>query len=550
MFFFSLGHHHPGRGAAAAGARDQPRRRRRARRDRPRGAPLTLSPCVTGPCHEPIRRPRPRPPACSTTAASSPCCATSGYPHREPGERAGRRPARLPRGRARARSSPARLREPHPRQPGRPPRPFLIAERHESPTCRPCWSTATATPCSACRSSGAPGWSPGGWWSRASAGNVRGTADNKGQHLVNLAGPRTGDGGAAAAVSASTSSSWSRWARRSARRAAGGCARRAQALAADLLIRLGRAAPERRAPDAVPRLPRRLQCRAGRRPARGRATIPATGRGCCATPASCSPTPSRRWSIADGRILVEGLRPPPIPAGVRAALAGLEVGGGPTDPAIDPSWGEPGLSAAEKLFAWNTLDVLAFKTGNPESPLNAVPPRAVATLQMRFVVGTDWENAPAILRAHLDRHGFGSVEVRAARQEVFQATRLDVEDPWVDWALDSIRRSTARTGAAAQSRRLAAHRRLRPPPRPADPVGAAFLPGLLAARPGRASARPGVREGLVLMAGLFWDLARPARRLSRAGGRVSEPVVAIRDSPSPCRRAPTGRTPSRASAST
>ncbi|WP_298953117.1 M20 family metallopeptidase [uncultured Methylobacterium sp.] len=220
----------------------------------------------------------------------------------------------------------------------------------------------------------------------------------------------------------------------------------------------------------------------------------------------------------DGRILVEGLRPPPIPAGVRAALAGLEVGGGPTDPAIDPSWGEPGLTAAEKLFAWNTLDVLAFKTGNPEGPLNAVPPRAVATLQMRFVVGTDWENAPAILRAHLDRHGFGSVQVRAARQEVFQATRLDVEDPWVDWALDSIRRSTGK-----------------------DPV---LLPNLGGSLPNDAFAHllglptlwvphsypacsqhapdehllaPVVREGLVLMAGLFWDLGEtgPALLASR-----------------------------------
>ncbi|MEH3145807.1 MAG: M20 family metallopeptidase [Methylobacterium frigidaeris] len=210
---------------------------------------------------------------------------------------------------------------------------------------------------------------------------------------------------------------------------------------------------------------------------------------------------------ADGRILVEGLRPPPIPAGVRAALEGLDVGGGPTDPAIDPSWGEPGLTAVEKLFAWNTLDVLAFKTGNPEGPLNAVPPHAKATLQMRFVVGTDWENALTILRDHLDRRGFGSVAVRAARQEVFQATRLDVEDPWVDWALDSIRRSTGK-----------------------DPV---LLPNLGGSLPNDAFAHilglptlwvphsypacsqhapdehllaPVVREGLVLMAGLFWDL--------------------------------------------
>ena len=45
-------------------------------------------------------------------------------------------------------------------------------------------------------------------------------------------------------------------------------------------------------------------------------------------------------SLVDGqgRILVAGLRPPPIPASVRAALAGIELGGGAGDPAIDADW--------------------------------------------------------------------------------------------------------------------------------------------------------------------------------------------------------------------
>jgi uncharacterized protein len=49
-----------------------------------------------------------------------------------------------------------------------------------------------------------------------------------------------------------------------------------------------------------------------------------------------------------GRILVSGLRPPPIPANVRVALATLEFGGGPGDPVVDADWGEPGLSPAER----------------------------------------------------------------------------------------------------------------------------------------------------------------------------------------------------------
>ncbi|MFY8084801.1 MAG: M20/M25/M40 family metallo-hydrolase, partial [Rubrivivax sp.] len=72
-------------------------------------------------------------------------------------------------------------------------------------------------------------------------------------------------------------------------------------------------------------------------------------------------------SLVDGRgrILVQALRPPPIPANVRAALQGLVFGGDPGDPLVDPDWGEPGLTPAERVIAWNTLEVLAYRTGNP-----------------------------------------------------------------------------------------------------------------------------------------------------------------------------------------
>jgi len=106
---------------------------------------------------------------------------------------------------------------------------------------------------------------------------------------------------------------------------------------------------------------------------------------------------------ARGRILVDGLRPPPIPANVRAALAGLAVGGDAGDPEVDADWGEPGLTPAERLFAWNTLDVLAYRTGNPDFPVNAIPPSAKANLHMRFVVGTDVSRLREAVTAQLMR---------------------------------------------------------------------------------------------------------------------------------------------------
>ena len=79
-----------------------------------------------------------------------------------------------------------------------------------------------------------------------------------------------------------------------------------------------------------------------------------------------------------GRVKVAGLMPTAIPEAVRTALADIEVGGEPGDPDIDPHWGEPNLSLSEKVFGWNTLDVLAFKTGNPDAPVHAIPGKAHA----------------------------------------------------------------------------------------------------------------------------------------------------------------------------
>jgi acetylornithine deacetylase/succinyl-diaminopimelate desuccinylase-like protein len=130
-----------------------------------------------------------------------------------------------------------------------------------------------------------------------------------------------------------------------------------------------------------------------------------------------------------GRILVDALRPIELPEPVREALSDVTVGQSAGDPVIDPNWGEPGLTPEEKIFGWNTLEVLAFKTGTPEAPLNAIPPSAKATMQLRFVVGTDPQNILPAVRAQLDAHGLQFVTAKPARQEAFAATRLDPTDP-------------------------------------------------------------------------------------------------------------------------
>ncbi|MGA2548549.1 MAG: M20 family metallopeptidase [Burkholderiaceae bacterium] len=144
---------------------------------------------------------------------------------------------------------------------------------------------------------------------------------------------------------------------------------------------------------------------------------------------------------AHGAIRVAGLRPPPIPESVCRALALLKVGE-KEGPAVDENWGEPGLSPAERVFGWNALEVLAFGCGNPDFPVNAIPGQAKAHLQLRFVVGSDPALFEKALRDHLDDSGFTMVQVRPAREGVFPATRLDPENAWVTRVSASIERTT------------------------------------------------------------------------------------------------------------
>jgi acetylornithine deacetylase/succinyl-diaminopimelate desuccinylase-like protein len=90
-----------------------------------------------------------------------------------------------------------------------------------------------------------------------------------------------------------------------------------------------------------------------------------------------------------GEIRVPEWRPTTLTPSVRAALADCEVDAGPGGPTIDADWGEPGLTPAERVFGWSSFEVLAFVCGNPDRPVNAIPPRASAHCQLRYVVGVD-----------------------------------------------------------------------------------------------------------------------------------------------------------------
>jgi acetylornithine deacetylase/succinyl-diaminopimelate desuccinylase-like protein len=138
-------------------------------------------------------------------------------------------------------------------------------------------------------------------------------------------------------------------------------------------------------------------------------------------------------SIADrhGRILVPGWRPPGgMPSAVKRALAGLELRAEGGAASIDPNWGEPGFTAAEKVYGWTSFIVLSMLSGRPENPVNAVAPNARAHCQLRYTVDCDPATFAPALRAHLDGAGFPEVQIQKPGGRM-PASRTDPDNPWV-----------------------------------------------------------------------------------------------------------------------
>ncbi|MEQ9860212.1 M20 family metallopeptidase [Pectobacterium cacticida] len=213
-------------------------------------------------------------------------------------------------------------------------------------------------------------------------------------------------------------------------------------------------------------------------------------------------------SLVDGqgRIRIDALLPPPLTPALREIFSTLDPAGNESDPAIDESWGAAGLTPAERLFGWNTLEVLSFITGNPHKPVNAIPAEATAICQLRFVVGTDWQHLKQIVRQHLDDHGFKQVEIEVLNTS--PATRFNPEDPLVNWALTLMEQISGKPPALLPNLGGSL-----PNDVFADILG---LPTLWIPHSYPACGQHAVnehllksvaREGLAIMTGLFWELA-------------------------------------------
>jgi acetylornithine deacetylase/succinyl-diaminopimelate desuccinylase-like protein len=206
-----------------------------------------------------------------------------------------------------------------------------------------------------------------------------------------------------------------------------------------------------------------------------------------------------------GRLLLDELKPPRLSNQIRATLADVKIEPGADEPQLSADWGEEGLSAAERLYAWNTLEVLAISSGNIDKPANAIPGLAQAVLQLRFVVGTRTDNLIEIVKAHLQEKGFPNIEVRAAQS--FAASRTAFDSPWIKWTAESIRQSSGKAPAV-----LPNFGGSLPNDVFSETLGLPTIwvphsyPGCSQHAPDEHILLDVTEEALGIMAGLFWDL--------------------------------------------
>ena len=209
---------------------------------------------------------------------------------------------------------------------------------------------------------------------------------------------------------------------------------------------------------------------------------------------------------ARGQIRIPEWRPDSLTPDIRAALKDLPIKGD-SGPAIDEDWGEESLTPAERVFGWNSFAILAMHSGVPEAPVNAISARAQAACQLRFVVGTDKSDILPALRRHLDNEGFAMVQIIPHERRFFDATRLPPDHPWVRFVARSLERTAGKPPHVLPN--LAGSL---PNDVFADILGVptVWVPhsyrGCSQHAPNEHVLKPVCRDALRLMTGLFWDV--------------------------------------------
>ncbi|GAK69583.1 peptidase M20 family protein [Agrobacterium rubi TR3 = NBRC 13261] len=211
-----------------------------------------------------------------------------------------------------------------------------------------------------------------------------------------------------------------------------------------------------------------------------------------------------------GQIKVPEMTPGHIPENVRAALTRCHIAPTAGDPSIEEWWGEPGLTSEEKVFAWSSFEVMEMECGNLAQPLYAIPPKARARMQLRFPVNVDYAAVVPAVRHVLKEAGYDRVIVTDPSDAIFPASRLDPDHPWVRRVAASIEKTVGTPPAILPNLGGSLPNNIF-----SDQLGLPTVwiphsyPGCLQHAANEHLPVSIVREGLAIMAGLYHDLGQP-----------------------------------------
>ena len=192
------------------------------------------------------------------------------------------------------------------------------------------------------------------------------------------------------------------------------------------------------------------------------------------------------------------------------------------EPQLSPDWGEEGLSPAERLYAWNTLEVLAMSSGNIEKPANAIPGhaqcRAAAPLRGRH---QDTRRSIDAVRTHLHAQRLSDGRGQRPRSALRPRAPMSTA-PGSTGRRNSIRQTTGKAPAI-----LPNFGGSLPNDVFSEGLGLPTIwvphsyPGCSQHAPDEHILLPVTEEALAIMAGLFWDLGE--KESGRSSG--SRPLI-------------------------
>lgn len=218
---------------------------------------------------------------------------------------------------------------------------------------------------------------------------------------------------------------------------------------------------------------------------------------------------------ASGRPLSAALATPAAAMAYEALFDRLATPGEQGLPEPDHGWGDAEASPAARLLNRNNLEILALDFGAIERPIYAIGPKARALCQVSFLPETDPSTFAPAFEAAFREAGLEGVTVRPTGF-LMPASRTVPDHPVVAWALAAMQRWSGKPvdllpnfGGALPNWIF----------RDVLDLPTLWIPhsynGCAQHAPDEHALEPVLNEGLMLMAGLFWEAGSRPERLAR-----------------------------------